>query len=383
MTVAVNTLSNLKAVDTSSGKKLRFLEAKRAWYWYDPDGTGTPDDENVILPNTNSGRWYKTEPKLTNNGLIYSSHNGTQTINAAANRAYIVRSTDGIVNINLPSSPIVGDSVLVSHNSSGLSNVTRVNRNGNPIRTNTTSNGIEIFLPYTETIFTYCDATVGWTYRTSQSVRLQATYTQTFTFSSNGDTNGFLHWLGTNEGSASFINPVSANGAVGPKIFVYSGSGLDVSALTDRTTASAALDDNTVVNIGRAGLAYFFIINRNNPAREFRLTSLLLRNTTTATNALRNFIIEGLKSTDIPISDIATSRPDGIIRLHAARWTVLGEFINNTNMAATASSYGLYSINDTDYYSAFRLRPAGFDASGSTVVQFSIGEVEMYGEVRS
>lgn len=373
MTVSISNTANLRAEDTASGKKLRWVESKTSWYWYNPSGSGTDDDENIILPNSNIGRWYKQESKVPVDNILYQSYTTPQTINPTNGDGIVTRSTTGIIEVNLPASPLVGHTIRVIHNGSGLSNITRINRNGKPIRGNSTSNGLELYITYTEITLTYCDSTVGWIYLTNQTVRVQATYNTTFTYASDGDTNGFFYWLGTNEGAATFVDPTQPNGAIGAKVAVYNGTGTSVTALLERATTAATIAFNSGSG-ARGGVAFYLITNLNNAAREFRLTRLLLRNSTNGTLAQRNFAIEGLPAAN------ALSTTDMLKLNGSPGWVSLGQFIGDTTMSTVNSSYASYTINGADFYPIYRIRAIGVDASG--VEQLALGEVEFYGEVR-
>lgn len=62
----IDTLANLKSLNTSElpDGYSRLLVAKKAWYVYISSGTGTGDDEFIIVPNSNTGRWFKLTASL-------------------------------------------------------------------------------------------------------------------------------------------------------------------------------------------------------------------------------------------------------------------------------------------------------------------------------
>lgn len=378
MTVAVSNITNLKNVDTSTGNKLRWVESKRAWYGYDSSSTGTADDENIVLPTSGVGRWHKGEAKNPINGLVYTTYTGTQTINASSNTGLVITSTNGIVTVNLPSSPIAGDTIKIIHLSSTVSNVTRINRNGNAIRGSTSITGIEAFQTGTVIDLYYTTSARGWEYVTNLSVRDQSNTNQTFTYASDGDTNGFFHWLGRNSGTTSWVNPTQSNGGTGAKMRVIRGQGSATDNLTDRTTSEVLI----AATDSYAGLTAYIFTDIDNNNRIFRPSRLAIRNSTSTTYTLRTFRFFGIKRENYPGNPtlINTSSAELLLKFRTMPSTLLLDLTNDTTMPTTASAWANYDIAATDFFSGFIFVMTGLTAGGNT--DMYLGEMELYGDVR-
>jgi hypothetical protein len=366
MTVAASSIANLKTVDTSTGKKLRWVEDKNAWYQYNPASSETDDDDNIVLPNSNVGRWYKQEAKITTNGLSYNTVNGTQTITATPSNLYAAKSTTGPITINLPASPIAGDTVKVIHISSGLGNTTKINRNGKPIRGSTSSDGIELYTSGATALLTYIDSTMGWVFENELGYRILAVYGTTFTYTANGDDDGLFYWLGTAELTTSWSNPASSKVKV-----VYGDNTVNISA-TARNNS-----DNNFPSVSRGGAGIYIFLNIDVSTREFRLSDLSVQASGNANLAWRNFVVQGCYASDI-LSNSAMFTQAG------ANWKTLARFTNNTSMGTGAYAWGNYSVNSEDFYSAYRLLVNGAPSNNDAVPNdLWFSEIEFYGDVRS
>jgi hypothetical protein len=381
MTLAVTDITNLKTVDTSSGNKLRWVESKATWYQLNVASSDTADDDNIVLPNSSVGRWVKQEAKLTNNGLYYSEVTGTQTLTASVGTQYGCKSSTGAIIFDLPASPTVGGVIKIMHYSSGLSNVTQINRNGKPILGSTASDGIELYTYGSSVILTYIDSTVGWAVDNSGvgTYRKLADYTNTFTYSSGGDTNGLFYWLGTNEGSLSWVNPVNTNSGSPAKLWSFkSESASAISELSDRSTSEVYCNTNFFY-----GSIFSFIISRD-AFREFRVSKLALRNNTSNDYAIRSFSFKGLRYSDFggyTGTDLSGNSSNTAIFYGLPGWEVLKNYPSTTVNPTTASAWGIYDIDADDYYSAFQIVLTGNISNGTN--SFWLGEVELYGDVRS
>lgn len=57
--VVIETKNELKALSGKFNQLCLVCAEARAWYIYDAVSTATPDDDDVLIPNDNTGRWLK------------------------------------------------------------------------------------------------------------------------------------------------------------------------------------------------------------------------------------------------------------------------------------------------------------------------------------
>jgi len=184
------------------------------------------------------------------------------------------------------------------------------------------------------------------------------------TYASAGDALGFFYLVGTNYGAGAWANPHIA----GRVTAIMSSELLSGPAeYFDRTSLYDVITFNSpnswvAVDLGASNL---LTINK---------CTLRNRGTEGGDNgrAIRNFRIQGS-------SNVATNNAAGV---NAATWADIAVFANNTSMATTAASWGIYDIiGNTNAYRWIRILQDGVNALGDH--HLAISEIELYGHLIS
>lgn len=183
---------------------------------------------------------------------------------------------------------------------------------------------------------------------------------QTFTYASDGDTNGLFYFLGRNFNTIPWENPHTAGRVVVQNSSILVGT-LDF--YVNRESSGDIITNNTPnswvsVDVG-SGQA--LVVN------DYTLQN---RGSNGADNsrAIRNWILQGSNdAASNSISDIA-----------AATWVDIDTRVNDTTMATTSVSFGNYSgFSVPAAYRWFRIYQNGVNAFGSD--HLAISEIELYG----
>jgi hypothetical protein len=198
----------------------------------------------------------------------------------------------------------------------------------------------------------YINNTIGWI-----STRKRVNPLISLAFSSAGDTNGLIYYLGTNASNGTFVNP-STSGTIG---VLASSSGGGTPALTINRTS----DEWFTGNIAGSWIAW----NLNSP-NKMSVTSYVLRNRSTSTTAsLRNWILEGTNS--VSIFDIAG--------VNAASWTPIDTRNNDATFNALSQYYPIVANGSASRFQYLRLRNTGVNSSGTN--ELCLNEIEFYGSL--
>lgn len=167
------------------------------------------------------------------------------------------------------------------------------------------------------------------------------------TYASDGDINGVFYYLGTNNGTTTWINPAT-NGRV---VFSNNSGTLtsgSFALLTDRTTGTL---------IGSNSVGSWIQVDLR--AYELRCNRYSIRNITSTSNNLRNWQFQGSK--------------DGL------SWVTLDTQISNTSITVASAWYN-FPVTNNGFYRYFRILSTGLDSSSNNYI--SIGELELYGKLR-
>lgn len=173
------------------------------------------------------------------------------------------------------------------------------------------------------------------------------------TYSSGGDTNGLIYYLGTNALTTAFANP-SNQSNLG---VVVNGTGDgNLTGLTDRTGA----------NWGRNAIGSWCAFDLK-AGKSMSVTTYVIRNRSVTTDMPRNWVLEGTNT-------ISTFDITGI---DAATWTAIDTRTNDTSIISSLQYVAFTSNGSTSAYRYLRARNTG--VSSSAQPWFVIGEIEFYG----
>lgn len=367
MPIGITNITTLKTV-AADAKKLRFVEEKQAWYYADPTSSSTGDDDNIVLPNAGVGRWLKAAAKNANSNLIWQIQ--TSNVNAIAGYGYMVDATSAAVTITLPSSPSVGDTVaVILLSATSLVNKATIARNGKNIlgqtldRQLTTQGHIAYFI--------YTNSTYGWAIESDSSVG-QSRSAVSRVFSSFGDTNGIVNYLGTQLGTVTFQNPTSNASSRLVRLWGEAGNA-SAANLFDRTYTQ----DNIFNAVSNDGCLIWGFEERgtgNNPA-QVQMTDLFME--INSAEFPTDFSVYGSNSTYPSYSGSFTTQ------LFANfSWDKLQTFRNvDTLTWTTNGTYRryLFNINSPNYYKYYAI----LLARSTTVSQQRIrmSELDFYGNI--
>lgn len=191
---------------------------------------------------------------------------------------------------------------------------------------------------------------------------------QTFTFVSDGDTNGLFYFLGRNYGVAAWTNPNTS----GKIIMILSDnvvSGDDGTTLVNRVADSAYASGNATgkwfaVDVGAAGHSSNLLTISDYWMRQRAATS---------TQAMRNWNLQG--SNNVMSNDITG--------INAATWVNLDVRVNDTTMGQSGGGDpARYVVGGSPAaYRWFRIINTGLNSSagGTNDANIQVGEWELYG----
>jgi hypothetical protein len=167
----------------------------------------------------------------------------------------------------------------------------------------------------------------------------------TLTYSSDGDANGFVYWLGTNLGTTAFSNPVSIASTLMGVQFSSSDLG-SIFSLTDR------IDSNWYsLDIPNQWVTWDL-----KPGHNISITKYTLRARNFDTNHLpRNWVLEGTNS--VSAFDVSG--------LNGATWTAIDTRVNDATIVATNQYYTLTPNGSAAAYRYLRLRQNGVNSNGA------------------
>ena len=182
-------------------------------------------------------------------------------------------------------------------------------------------------------------------------------------YSSSGDTNGLIYFVGTNTTSRSFLAPqadssLPPNRGVKFNVNYYDGvtniTSSNDRTLIDRTTSSLVLSS------GSNGVNSWVTMDLN---RTLKVNKYTLRNSDTGSYAMRNWILQGSNNT-------------------SSAWTNLLTHTNDTTMVTSDYAYAAWNIPGiTIYYQYFRIQMTGENAAGN--FSLALSDVELYGDLIS
>jgi hypothetical protein len=180
------------------------------------------------------------------------------------------------------------------------------------------------------------------------------------TFSSAGDANGLIYYLGSDGNTTTFSNPHPT------KIVVNQSSTVDGVRLTqnlfDRVNSTAHTHDQT-----NSWFAFQLVSEHQFSVKHYVLQS----RSDSVDRQPRSWTIQG--SNNVQANTIAD--------INAATWVNLSTITNNLVFNST-NQYEDFTISPaTDYYRWFRIVQTGLNSSGDHY--FTLGEWEMYGTLRS
>ncbi|MBD2189860.1 hypothetical protein [Pseudanabaena mucicola] len=280
------------------------------------------------------------------------------------NKAYFVNTASLI--LTLPNNPVMGDYVRMYNGNFD----TRVNH-GNAsqkIKNGTTdtsigiNNGI-ILKPYSliELVFVGSDLWLS-------AIKIREVYNgingltslANLSYSSNGDTNGLVYWLGTDGLTTTFSNPQTSK-ITGLQSSIFNGVNSLVSRLTDRNTSGEFHSNN------EANAWFGFDLGAT---RRIRVDRYVLQSRS-ATNDrhLRSWVLEGTN----------TVSANTVSGFNAATWTAIHSQTNN-GWATNVNVFANFAVSSVDSYRYLRVRQTGAN-SGSGDLFLTLGEIEFYGEL--
>lgn len=172
--------------------------------------------------------------------------------------------------------------------------------------------------------------------------------TKSFTYVSDGDTNGLFYWIGTKEGTQSWSNPIATHLIYANMSSQYDSSHFHPEYLFDRQVN----DDIATANIPNS----FYQIDLVNIAFQPNYYSIRARNYN-ANNPQSWNLLGSVDTTSWDVLDTVTNNP-----LSQNQWC--------SRPVSTNKSY---------YY--FRIVQTGLSTSGDNI--FCVGEFEIYGNVLS
>lgn len=177
-----------------------------------------------------------------------------------------------------------------------------------------------------------------------------------FSYVSDGDTNGLLHFLGTNFGLIPWTNPHTAGYITVTRSSNGTGTAAHiVNRATEETFTNNVPDSYIAVDIG--------------VGRTLVLNKYTLQNRNNNDQLLRNWKFQG--------SNDAAS--NSTTDLEAATWVDLDVHVNDTTIGAVNNQFASFDIVGTpDAYRWFRLLQNGVTSDGGHYL--TIAEIELYGE---
>lgn len=356
----IATTTALRALTPDDGD-VHFVKTKLAGYMFSLGASGTDDDDNLIADDGATGRWYKLFS--SNSGDAWNYQNLTSGSITATNRsAYICASSGSALTVTLPATPSNGHTVRVIQTLSGWDARVKIARNGEKI--DGVAADINFATAYTVATLTYSGSTNGWIVDSNKSYASDNTVT-TLTYASDGDTNGVLYYIGTAKNTIAFANPASA------KVANYTITNSAISAQT-------GMSDRATSIVTASSIGDCFVLDLSvDTARSLRLVKLSIRNSSTASHALRGFAIYGAQSTDW-VDKSASSA--GVASFNKVPWRKIIQFTDNTSMAASTSAYGSYDVNDTEFCSLYKIMMTQA-RSDTTTYSCALGEWEWYGDL--
>lgn len=185
-----------------------------------------------------------------------------------------------------------------------------------------------------------------------------ATPSFTGTYSSAGDTNGFIYYIGTLLNGGTFANPDSS---VGGTLAFASSTGNGVTSEVTNRASSSEWHTN-----GSAGQ---WLVLDLGYGRTFRPNVYTLQNgTASSAFAIRNWKLQG--SNNVASNDITG--------VNAATWTDIDVRVNDTTMTTSNASWATYSVTQpATGYRWFRVLSTGLNANNTQ--HLVVGEIELYG----
>ena len=172
-----------------------------------------------------------------------------------------------------------------------------------------------------------------------------------FTFASNFDENGLLHYIGTEGRSSAYSNPHTRDHVVASRSSSSNGNAYDFVG-RDKNVSYTNIEANSWMKVDLGS------------TRTLVVDHYCLRHGGSGGNSvLRNWNLEG-------------SNDD-------VNWSILRQHNNDTSMAQTAYSEGHWDVNSAasnSPYRFFRIRMTGKNSSGNDYLMCS--GIELYGQLR-
>jgi hypothetical protein len=181
----------------------------------------------------------------------------------------------------------------------------------------------------------------------------------TMTYSSNGDENGVVYFIGTNFGTnAAFRNPHTAAWLTS----VRSSNGAGTA--TDLVNRAAEITYST--NVANSWIAVDLGASHSMVPNKY---SLQIQNAADP-RAIRNWKLQGTNS----------AASDSVADLAAATWTDIDTRVADTTMANTAATWVTYTISGSPSgYRYFRILQNGLNGGGTPDNYLALCEWELYG----
>lgn len=172
---------------------------------------------------------------------------------------------------------------------------------------------------------------------------VEAAVGKTLNYVSDGDVNGLLYWLGTNEGVSAWVNPQSNSKIVVTSTTLSFGSMLNIS---DRTTTRIGTDNatNAFVQIEIVG------------AKKLNCNFYSIRTQISNSEHLRSWRLEGSNDN--------------------LSWVVLDTQTNNTTLNSESAWVSLPATSTT-HYKYFKVIQTALNSTGFSSLW--LGELELYG----
>lgn len=253
MAIEIATISGLKSLDTSQSKNPRFVIEKKAWYHLDiTDSTTSGDDENVVVPNSGTGRWFK-QKAISSNETPLTTEIKNANFTAQLNHKYYIDASSGVLTCTLPATASLGSKIYLTKIDSNYSIGNRIIIDRNNSKINGDTKNLAIWKPFSTVELEYSNTDVGWVIISGDYGKEYVyEFNSIITFPRPADTtlpqDGIFKYVGENLGTGSWVNPAtrSTGSAVTVKWFLggvnsYTYYNYEHFKFTDRTQNAANL----------------------------------------------------------------------------------------------------------------------------------------------